>query len=407
MKNSPFLDYNIIKKFEFSIKWFINFQALVFFIMEDVIIKYCNSYKVSKIEALLREVLVENEFFNLNRLSGAHVLLKPNLLSAHDPVKAITTHPALVEAVIRILKDYSCEISIGDSPNGVQKNIEDVWQKTGMHEICLKYDVKDKPFERFKSRYVDNLLISSVVLDADIVINIPKFKTHGLTVLTCAVKNMFGIVPGLRKAAYHGESKTREKFAEVLVRIAEVRKPDLNIVDGINSMAGNGPSGGIKCDTHFLALSPDMHSVDIALCNMLNLDPLHVDTIDAAHRLGLIDLKSDVKILGDIDKINFVNFKLPVSYTTNLRKFGWFNFVIGRMLGAMAVKPEVNKSKCIKCGMCVNICPVKCISYREGIPFINNKKCIGCFCCHEACGQNAINLRESLTLRLVKKITHR
>lgn len=375
--------------------------------MDSIALTYCNDYNISKIEDLLRKASQQLNLDISDRFSGKKVLLKPNLLGAHHPDRAVTTHPSVVEAAIRMLKDYDCEIWLGDSPNGVQKSLEDVWQKTGMDNVCEKYGVRKKYFEREGATLIDDLLISNVVLEADYVINVPKFKTHGLTILTCAVKNMFGIVPGLKKTDYHRKSGSKEKFGEVLVRIAETKKPCLNIVDGIEGMAGNGPSGGFKINTNFIAVGRDMHGIDLAFANLIGVDPLHVDTLMAAEKRGLINLAERPPLLtDDLSKFDFGGFKLPTTYTGNLAASKIFRFLISKTMSSMRVKPRVTKEKCIKCGMCVRICPVSVIRFqKDGYPRVDTSGCIECYCCHEACPEKAMELKESLILKAVKKIS--
>jgi len=374
--------------------------------MNKVYIKRCNNYAVLEVESLLRAAMSELELNIYEKVSRKKVLLKPNLLGAHAPEKAVTTHPILVESVIKLLKDCDCEISLGDSPNGVQKSLQDVWSKTGMDELCNRYGIKKRYFEKEGASLIDGILVSNPIRDADYIINLPKLKTHGLTLLTCAVKNMFGVVPGLRKAAYHRQAKDKKEFAEFLVRIAEVKRPDLNIVDGIVAMAGNGPSGGYPIKTNIIAVSEEMHLIDLLFAKMLNIPPAHIDTIDAAIRLEVFDIDSEYKVLGDdISDFDFSEYKLPVTYTTKVRESKLFNFFVKRLMNSTKVKPRVDTSKCKQCGMCKEICPMSGIGFIDGFPKIDLDKCIECYCCHEACPENAIELRESTVLKILKKFS--
>lgn len=376
--------------------------------MESVVLRYCNGYEIGRIEGIIRESLSDLGIDLGREISGKRVLLKPNLLGAHLPEKGVTTHPAFVEALIRVLKGFDCQLWLGDSPNGVQKSLADVWNRTGMDSLCHRYGVVKRPFEREGATLVGDLLISNVVLEADYIINLPKFKTHGLTVLTGAVKNMFGVVPGLKKTDYHRIAQSKKEFATFLVRIAEVKKPHLNVVDGITAMAGNGPSGGYLVGIGLIAVGRDMHYVDLALAQLMGVDPYHVDTLEAAGALGLVDLGKGPYFLGnDIKAFNMAGYKLPVSYTSNLRDFGWFRFLVSRFMINMRVRPRVIKKRCVNCGMCVKICPVSCIKHDNGYPHIDNDECIECYCCHEVCPERAIELRESLCLKISKAIANR
>lgn len=374
--------------------------------MGIVILKHCNSYDTRLIERSLRESFDGLGVDISKEVSGKKVLLKPNLLGAHLPEKAVTTHPVFVEALIRILKDCDCRLMLGDSPNGVQKSLLDVWERTGMSDLCDRYGVEKKCFEKEGAVLIDDLLISNVVFDAEYIINLPKFKTHGLTLLTAAVKNMFGIVPGLKKTDYHRTASSKADFAEILVRVAGVRRPNLNIIDGIDSMAGNGPAGGYVARLGLIAVSRDIHSADLALARLINIEPKHIDTLEAAEKLGFIDLKEGPELIGDdVSMFKMAGFKLPVTYTKNIRHSRWFRYLISKLMTNMNVRPRVLMDKCVKCGMCVDICPVSAIDWLNSYPHVDSDKCTECYCCHEVCPEQAMELCESLCLRIAKALS--
>lgn len=372
--------------------------------MEPVVLKKCARYDVHLLEEALVAAISDLNIDLSGEVSGKKVLIKPNLLGAHKPEKVVTTHPAVMEALIKLLQKYDCEIWIGDSPNGVQLSVEDVWIKTGMMELCDRYGIRKKYFEKEGAELIERILISKTVLDADYIINVPKFKTHSLTVITAAVKNMFGTVPGLKKTDYHRASVTRENFAHLLVKIAEASKPGLNILDAVESMAGNGPSGGFKVSTGFIAVSKDMHQLDLALAKFIGINPRHIDTLEEAEKLELINLDVDPSIIGDDPReIDLSGFTLPRTYTKNLREKWFFQFMVNRVMSLASVKPQVRKDRCIKCGMCVRICPVKVIKFQtDGFPHVNHSGCIECYCCHEACPKKAMRLKDSLGLKIFK-----
>lgn len=376
--------------------------------MNVVTLRYCKDYDVGRIEAALKDSLSLLGIDLAKEVAGKKVLLKPNMLNAHHPAKAVTTYPRFVEAVIRVFKDCDCKLWLGDSPNGVQKSIEDVWQVTGMDEVCQRYGVVKKIFEKEGAAEVGGIFVSNVVLEADYVVNLPKFKTHSLTVITGAVKNMFGVVPGLRKAAYHRETKTRSGFAGALVRIAEARRPDLNIVDGIVAMAGNGPSSGYPVRTGAVVTGRDMHAVDHFLANFIKAPVACVDTLMEAEKMGLIDLGAGYLLLGDSEgDFDMSGFRLPVTCSANVRDRRWFNFLVTMYMGWIRVRPAADRKKCIGCRMCEKICPVSAIDFCEGFPRIRHDICIECYCCHEACPEKAMDLKESLALRISKLLSSR
>lgn len=371
--------------------------------MDKVFLGKCEGYDVGGLESVLREGLGLLKIDLALELTDKKILLKPNMLGAYAPDKAVTTHPVFVEALIRVLKDFDCELWLGDSPNGVQPSLEVVWKKTGMMEICGRYGVKPKFFEREGATFKNGVLISNPVLAADYIINLPKLKTHGLTLLTIAVKNMFGVVPGLQKTVCHREATTRGVFARELVKIAETVKPQLNVVDGIVAMAGNGPSGGYPVGVGLVTIGKNMHAVDMVVAELLNLRPEHMDTIDAALKMGVIDPSMRPEIVGRaFSEFNLKDFRLPVSYTANLMEYRYFHFIISKLMSLTKVRPRVEKVRCKKCRMCVGICPVSAVTIEENYPVIDEKKCIECYCCHEVCPENAVKLQESFLLRVMK-----
>jgi uncharacterized protein (DUF362 family)/ferredoxin len=374
--------------------------------MGEVFLKQIPSYDVDAIKDAILKGFSSLGIDIKNEVRGKRVLLKPNLLGAYPPEKAVTTHPSLVEAILKILKGCDCEIWMGDSPNGVQNSLEEIWEKTGMDDLARRYGVLRKFFEREGAEWVGELLISKPVLEADYIINLPKLKTHSLMTMTSAVKNMFGTVPGLKKASYHKISKTPKDFATWLVKIAESRRPDLNIVDGITAMAGNGPSAGYPVNLGLLAIGRDMYDIDYLLASILNIKPEETETLKAAKILGFTDLKPPVVKGDDASLFDTSTFKLPVTYSLKVSRTRFFNYLVNAFIGRLSISPKVNKRRCKRCGACIKICPASAIKKtKDGYPEITRKMCIQCYCCHEACPHRAIDLRESLILRLNKRIS--
>ncbi len=376
--------------------------------MDSVYFSKCDAYDLSAVEARLRSAFSALGVDVPGQFSNKTVLLKPNLLGAYQPEKGVTTHPIVLEAIIRIVSDVNCTIWLGDSPNGVQQSLEEVWNVTGMTALCDRYGVEKKFFEREGAIEKNGKIISKPILDADILINVPKFKTHGLTLLTAAVKNMFGAVPGLKKTAYHRECRSKEIFARCLVEIAEIRRPDFNILDGIESMGGNGPSGGYIVPLGLLAVTRDMHAIDYLLAKLLGVSPREVDMLDEAEKLGFVNLKDEPKVVGEsLGSFDMTNFGLSVTARRNFRGSRWFQYCIRKLMSSMKILIRPEHHKCVKCGMCGRICPIDNITFENGYPVINNEKCIECYCCHEVCPENALELEESLPLRIVKKLSAR
>jgi len=379
----------------------------------------CAQYKLDKILTVLGEA-VSKVGFSTQGFSGKTVLLKPNMLGAYPPEMGITTHPAFLEAAIILFKELGCRVWVGDSANGIFP-IDCVWERTGIRDVCKRQGVEEKVFERESGTLVDGLFIAKPVLEADAIVNLPRFKTHGLTVLTVATKNLYGCVPGLMKTRYHRENIDRNKFAKLVVRIAEIAKPQLNLVDGITAMDGNGPSAGRLLDMGTIIAGVNHHAVDTVCARLIDLNPLDVDTIEAARSLGVWNMDNEIKLVGEpFNSCKPPSFNLPATFTKGMRDWWISLFVIDRIWGGISIKPKINRAVCQRCGLCVKSCPVGAIIAPEGLkmffdkcdvavrkfdpkgpaPRVINKTCVECYCCHEICPYKAIDLNESLGVRI-------
>lgn len=360
----------------------------------------CDQYLPETIKAVLEKALSSIDFDPVS-IKGKRVLLKPNMLGAYPPDMGITTNPAFVEAAIILFKELGCEVWVGDSPNGIFP-IDSVWERTGMREICKRNGVVEKVFEREGSIVCDGILISKPVLEADAIINLPKFKTHGLTVLTVAAKNLYGCVTGLQKTRYHKNYLDRMEFAKLIVRINKVVKPALTLVDGIVGMDGNGPSAGRSIQMNLIMAGTNCHAVDAIASKLVDLDPLDVDTLLAAKMLGVWNENDPIKTIGEnISSCRPTSFLLPKTFTKGMRDWWISRIVIDCIWGGIHIKPKINKAECQRCGLCVKSCPVEAIYETENKPpKIINSKCVECYCCHEICPYKAIDLNESLWVRI-------
>lgn len=321
----------------------------------------------------------------------------------------ITTHPEFVAAVGRIFKAAGASVAAGDSPNGVY-HTDEVWERTGIRAICKREGFDENIFEASGSEKRDGLMIARSVLDADIVINLPKFKTHGLTILTLAAKNLYGCINGMQKTALHRECGDVNAFAEVVARVAGIVRPALTIIDGIVAMDGNGPSAGNLLDFGVIVAGTDVHAVDAACCRFIGLDPAELDTLAAAARLGLWDMGAQVDTTGDaLDTLTPAQFTLPSTYTKGMRDWWISRFVIGRIWSSMRAKPVIDEKQCRRCLLCIDACPVAAIDQAESTsaPVIDDNACIECFCCHEICPHRAIKLKRSTALRLARWLSSR
>ena len=373
--------------------------------MASVSISKCNSYDTKEVQGAVDSCL--DKLGGLSSLikPDDRVLIKPNILIAKPPEEAVTTHPALIEAIIMVIKKVGAVPLVGDSPGGLVGNVGEHWKVTGIEEVCNRLNVEILNFESsgvYEKRINGNHYhIAKPVLDADFIINVPKIKTHGLTILTCAIKNMYGTIPGLTKVNYHKEAPKPSDFAELVVDIFALSKPGLNIVDGIIGMDGNGPSAGNPKEMGLILASTDAIAVDSLICQILGKNPLKVPTNKNAYEreLGEADINK-IKVLGyQPDVID--DFKWPPNIASSLDMVP--SFISKGLMRFWWSRPVIDPEVCTKCGKCVKNCPVEALSAGVKIPEFDYPECINCMCCMEMCPEKAVKLEKSMLSKLLSR----
>ena len=333
---------------------------------------------------------------------GMRVLLKPNLLYGTAPDKHVTTHPAVVHAVIDIAKEAGCNPLMGDSPAAGTGSFHA--RKSGFRTLCEENKIpwisfEDDALEVRDQHVFKKLTIARIVDEADAVINLFKIKTHGQTYLTLAVKNMFGIVPGIRKAQWHMTSGADAvKFSEMLVEVCYLRKPVLNIGDGIIAMDGNGPRNGNPYPLGYIAAGSDPMAVDRVVTHLLKVKPAKVPTFKAGETLGMgVTELNKIEILGDDPaEAEVRNFKFGGQHLPS--DMGTANTIIPFIRQATTSRPVIDNGICTRCKECVDHCPADAMelaadrSHADGKVLIDLDKCIRCYCCSEVCPEGSISV---------------
>ena len=326
-------------------------------------------------------------------IRGRKVLLKPNVLRAGGAHEGITTHPAVLRAVVEKVASLGpAELVVGDNPGLFNYGAnEAAFAKTGLLEAAAGHyrniglDSVKIPFD---ARFMPAVSVSRAVLDADVVISLPKFKTHGLTVMTGAVKNSYGILPGAQKALLHRAAGSPERFHELVVEVFRLRVPDLFIVDAVVGMEGNGPASPDLREIGLLLAADNAVALDAVIATMMGLDPGRLRFLRAAKAAGLGDFASEaIEIIGDLRRI--ANFKLPpLGGEAIVGNPGMQAFLQQRS----AVRPQADPTLCTGCGTCVEQCPVSALTMSDGLPRVDAASCIACFCCQEMCPEKALSL---------------
>ncbi|MDR3270884.1 MAG: DUF362 domain-containing protein [Peptococcaceae bacterium] len=379
-----------------------------------VVLKYCPDY-AADVEAVLREGLAELGGMSAFVQPGQRVLLKVNLLLKKKPEEAVTTHPSVVEAVVRLVQEAGGIAVVGDSPGGpyTVKSLRAIYQRSGLLEMAertgaiLNEDVGIADVVHPEGHVVKNLTVTQSVVDADVVIPIAKLKTHVMMTFTGAVKIMFGVIPGLHKAEYHFRMPQIRDFSRLLVDIALWTKPALSIMDGIVGMEGNGPSAGKVRNVGALLISPDPFALDVVATDLIGLSPEKVPTIMVARQYGLVSSLQEVQLLGDSKTLwQLKPFKLPAGKSASFLDFvplpkPWRQYILNRL----RPHPRISSERCVKCQDCLKNCPAQAIQLNErGEPEVTLAECIRCFCCQELCPQHAVQVARPFVW---KKLMHR
>jgi len=323
-------------------------------------------------------------------LKDKSVLLKPNLLWPSEPEQGLNTHPKVIQAAVNCcLKRGAAKVMVGDNAGQIMYgNSKQAFYGSGIGEVLGEYYVNlgiDLEPIHLKSLGRD-VYISKLIRQADVVINLPKFKTHKLTGLTGAVKNTFGYLAGGQKARMHMIARSHQKFGEVLAEIHSIRKPDAAIMDAILGMQGNGASSPDLRYIGKLIASRDPVSLDAVQAEMMNMDPRGIIHLVEAEKLGLgtMAYSCTTKVVPLEGFLKAPGYADPAQLRETVTSEGLER-------DAAKMIPSVDKSKCTQCGACVAQCPVGYIT-MEQYPEIGCGECAGCHACQEICRSGAMYL---------------
>ncbi len=385
----------------------------------------CNAYEYDTVRKALDESLSLIDGLSFVK-PGMKVGIKANLVTGASPDKAITTHPVLLRRLCEILTKRGAEVVIGDSPGGLftPAFVQNIYKNCGLNELeeTLAGVSLNRNFSVKEGEFKDAVSLKSFSYtgwldDVDVIINFSKLKTHAMMGMSCAVKNMFGCIPGTTKPEYHMRFPEEKAFANVMVDLNEYFKPVLYVVDAIDGMEGNGPTAGEKRHIGAVLASKRPYDLDMVCAGIINMGINDVQTLLVANERGLGpgDV-SEVKILGDIDLKDAAvpDFKrATIHQSITFEGGGLFNTIKSKAVKlAYSTKPQVNKSECVGCKKCFETCPAKAItmvpvssgSKGSAIPSIDRSKCIKCFCCQEFCPVGAMKVHYNPLGKLLNSI---
>jgi uncharacterized protein (DUF362 family)/Pyruvate/2-oxoacid:ferredoxin oxidoreductase delta subunit len=373
-----------------------------FLTKSQISIVKCANYDSALVELAVRESIALIGGINRYVKPGSKVLVKPNILMAREPESGIITHPEVVRAVIRILKEIDAQVFVGDGPSVWGDEIEDVdevYRRSGIAAICAEEKVSLVKLDKRRMR--KDFPLTTWLDECDYLINIPKFKTHSLTLLTGGIKNLFGLVSGTFKTELHKNYFNINDFSRILVDIYEEARPALTIIDGITAMEGDGPAScGKPRDLGLILSGSDCVALDSAMAKIAGIKPFDVlTTLKAAQRnLGNADFDK-IEVLGErLENLNIRPFLLP---TTSFLRKNIPEPIVNIAKSLIKYYPYPVYRNCVRCSACVKICPHQCITMKKkGIAF-DYKKCIACFCCQEACPSAAIKVKKSLVAKMI------
>lgn len=347
---------------------------------------------------------------------GEKIVLKTNLLQAAKPEKAVTTHPSVVASVARMVKNAGATPVIADSPgyNYNKRTLDKIYRTCGMYKaaeeagIELNFDTTHEVVSFPNGKLIKRFEVITPVVKADGVFNLCKLKTHVFMHMTGAVKNIFGVIPGLIKPGYHAKLHDTNHFANMLLDLTECVSPRISIMDAVIGMEGHGPgTSGAPRHIGLLLAAKNPLALDIVASEITGLRQENNPVLVEAEKRGLYpDCLQEVQVIGaNISDLRISDYKFPATIfggTAMGRMPWWQRALVPLFKDGMSVKPRVIKDKCIACGACFESCPMKVITIIDDrYCQIDEKGCIRCYCCHEMCPNDAIELRKSILYRII------
>jgi uncharacterized protein (DUF362 family)/Pyruvate/2-oxoacid:ferredoxin oxidoreductase delta subunit len=368
-----------------------------------VAVQACPSYDPETVYAAVKTACLSSAFPDVR---GKRVLLKPNMLSDVPPERAVTTHPEILSAMIRFVREQGGEPAAGDSPalplsgnNGRKSGLRSVCEQTGTPWIDFsEKTMKITTPDRSKSR---SFTVTHAVREFDLIISLPKMKTHQLMYMTGAVKNLFGLIPGLAKSPYHLRFPDRSGFADMLLDLLSCIAPAFSLMDAVIAMEGPGPNSGSPVYMGHLLASADSLALDCTAAYIMGCSPGSIPLLHQAMKRGLLSQEGIAAIefvLSRPEEFRKESFlRIEQEREPTLLRTG-IGFIRNRFRRSIpSAVPVFSSEHCIGCGRCIAICPAKALQYAddtESSIAVDYSICIRCFCCHEVCPADAVTIEQ-------------
>jgi len=381
----------------------------------EVAIAECGSYDPAEVTSALERALAAAGGLDSVVKRGDRVFVKPNHLGEHPIELAINTHPAVLGAVCEALLELGARVVVGD---GLTKPGDGPFRTSGIYDACKKLDVElvnlrgtDYARVEIPGGTVDAVHFSRLALDSDLIITMPKLKTHVLTQFTGAVKNSYGFLPDKLRATLHRRFIEPKRFSAVVVDVFSVKAPALAVMDAVVALEGEGPSrGGRPKEMGLLLASRDCVALDAVSTALAGFEPAEISTtrIAAERGLGVGDL-DDIDVVGTpMAEALSPGFARPKSIE-GVRAMldaapAFVTKALGKVLELSKEFPVVVRDACIGCGLCERHCPAGAVKITNGKAVIDYALCISCFCCQEFCESDAIKVGRTRTGQTILNI---
>jgi uncharacterized protein (DUF362 family)/NAD-dependent dihydropyrimidine dehydrogenase PreA subunit len=375
----------------------------------------CREYHVDTVLEAVRQAAEAAGGIDLR---GKRVLLKPNILRDTQADKAVTTHPVFVRACVAWAKEKGArEVLVGDSPafqppgySGRRSGIRQATEEAGAEWVDFSGDkrLREVPHPLAEGGFH----FTAAADEADCIISLPKLKTHQLMYYTGAMKNLFGLVPGLAKSSYHVRFSSREEFGKMIADLAEAAAADFALMDAVTAMEGPGPGSGTPRKVGLVAASSDLLAMDIILSGVIGYEPAAVPSNRwGMEKPGAVSSPDEIEVRGlTREEARVPNFEIirgggeAASLVSIVTRWPF----VRRLEIRLRAKPRFHHDRCIRCGECVRVCAAGALEMRKdrsGTNFVHVDygTCIRCYCCHEVCPADAISVGKKAARRRMQQ----